>query len=104
MGEQPRTARELVDDLRAAGHVYSARVAAAVRRVPREAFVPESARDRAYDDVPLGDEVQRLTLVERRDGRVERVPYGAVQFVPLVGEHGSEEGTLAGRSSSGGRE
>ena len=212
MDEEQQPPERLVEKLRAERHVHSSKVAAALRSVPRETFVPVSARGRAYDDVPLDigegqtisaphvvaditellelkegervleigtgsgyhaavtaeivgaknvftierfrtlartarqnlaragydevtvivgdgslglpdrspfdriyltcvapdipdplleqladggrmvipidDEIQRLTLVEKRDGRVERVPYGAVQFAPLVGEHG----------------
>ncbi|ELZ17504.1 protein-L-isoaspartate(D-aspartate) O-methyltransferase [Natrinema limicola] len=216
MEAEQQSAEQLVEKLRTERNVYSSKVAAALRSVPREKFVPRSARDRAYNDVPLDigegqtisaphvvaditkllelregqrvleigtgsgyhaavtaeivgaknvftierlptlarmarrnlaqagydevtvivgngscglpdrslfdriyltcaapdipdplleqladggrmvvpvpidDEIQRLTLVEKRDGRVEHVPDGAVQFVPLVGEHGFE--------------
>jgi len=52
----PRTARErMVAELRAAG-IRDERVLAAMGRVPRERFVPESFRGRAYaaERVPLG--------------------------------------------------
>lgn len=40
--------------------------------------------------IPLGPRYGRheLVLVTKRDGRVERLSYGWVRFVPLLGEHG----------------
>lgn len=48
-----RERERLVDELEAKGRIRSRRVADAMRAVPRHAFVPESVRDRAYDDAPL---------------------------------------------------
>jgi protein-L-isoaspartate(D-aspartate) O-methyltransferase len=50
--EAARRAR-MVDEQIAARGVRDARVLAAMRRVPREAFVPEGVRDQAYADHPL---------------------------------------------------
>lgn len=43
----------LVETLRAAGELRSNSVERAIRAVPRHEFVPESLRDRAYEDTPL---------------------------------------------------
>jgi len=51
--EVDRDGETLVEKLREEGHIYSSKVARAFRAVPRERFVPEEVRDRAYDDVPL---------------------------------------------------
>lgn len=48
-GERAR----LVDSLRRRGYVSTPEVEAAMRRVPREEFVPEHLRDDAYIDSPL---------------------------------------------------
>lgn len=54
MSDDRADAREaLVERLRRLGHVESDRVADALRAVPRHEFVPEGARDSAYDDRPL---------------------------------------------------
>ncbi|MEJ2501954.1 MAG: protein-L-isoaspartate(D-aspartate) O-methyltransferase, partial [Gemmatimonadota bacterium] len=47
-----RKRRQLVERIRNKG-IEDARVLAAVARVPRDAFVPESIRSRAYDDTAL---------------------------------------------------
>jgi len=43
----------LVESLKRRGYVSTASVEAAMRRVPREEFLPESIRDDAYVDTPL---------------------------------------------------
>lgn len=53
MDDHPEAREGLVERLRAAGELRSARVADAVRRVPREAFVPDDRRDRAYEDAAI---------------------------------------------------
>ena len=45
--------RRLVDSLVERGYIETDTVEAAMRTVPREEFVPESARGRAYQDSPL---------------------------------------------------
>lgn len=50
----------------------------------------ESLADGGRMVVPVGRGVQRLVAVERRGDRLERIPFGTVQFVPLVGEYGFE--------------
>lgn len=45
--------RRLVDSLVERGYVESEAVEEAMRAVPREEFVPESAKGRAYEDAPL---------------------------------------------------
>jgi protein-L-isoaspartate(D-aspartate) O-methyltransferase len=55
-GEQaePEVRRQrLVDSWTEAGAIRDPRVLAAMRAVPREAFVPAELRERAYDDAPL---------------------------------------------------
>lgn len=44
--------------------------------------------------VPLGPRRRSQTLycLEKRDGEVSRTAHGSVRFVPLVGEHGFENG------------
>lgn len=51
MSPDSRTIR-LILDLRRGG-ITDGRVVAAIERVPREAFVPETFRDQAYDDIAL---------------------------------------------------
>ncbi len=46
------SAAQLVEDLHARG-IHDEHVLDALRRVPRDAFAPASARDHAYDDAPL---------------------------------------------------
>ena len=43
----------LVERLKAEGMLFNPKVERAMLRVPRELFVPEHLRDRAYDDTPL---------------------------------------------------
>lgn len=43
----------LIDRLKAHGYLKTVAVEAAMRRVPREAFLPASKRTQAYDDHPL---------------------------------------------------
>ncbi|MGC9112024.1 protein-L-isoaspartate(D-aspartate) O-methyltransferase [Acidilobus sp.] len=45
--------RKLVDDLKLRGYLKSQAVERAMLSVPRELFVPEGVRDRAYEDRPL---------------------------------------------------
>jgi protein-L-isoaspartate(D-aspartate) O-methyltransferase len=55
---------------------------------------PEPLLDQLADDgrmvIPLGPRYgrHRLTLVTKRDDRIERLSYGWVRFVPLIGDHG----------------
>jgi len=53
MSELERARQEMVETQLAARGITSRRVLGAMRRVPRELFVPPELRDRAYDDVPL---------------------------------------------------
>ncbi|MGD9963553.1 MAG: methyltransferase domain-containing protein, partial [Thermoplasmata archaeon] len=49
----PRARSELVNNLLRRGYVSKPEVAEALRKVPREEFVPESLRGEAYIDTPL---------------------------------------------------
>jgi protein-L-isoaspartate(D-aspartate) O-methyltransferase len=53
MTELDRARQEMVEQQLAARGITSRRVLGAMRRVPRELFVPSELRERAYDDVPL---------------------------------------------------
>jgi protein-L-isoaspartate(D-aspartate) O-methyltransferase len=55
--ELTRARRAMVDDQLRARDIVDERVMQAMERVPRELFVPERDRDRAYDDsaLPIGD-------------------------------------------------
>lgn len=53
MTDFPRARSELVDGLLRRGYVSKPEVAAALREVPREEFVPPRLRDEAYIDTPL---------------------------------------------------
>jgi len=50
MGEGPLTKEELLESMR--GHIKDS-VVEAMKRVPRELFIPETLQQRAYDDIPL---------------------------------------------------
>src|SRR5262245_11256901 len=52
--EEAKSRREqMVDEQLAARGIRDARVLNAMRKVPRERFVDEAMRERAYDDAPL---------------------------------------------------
>ena len=53
MEEMPGLRDRLVDSLLRRGYVTSTSVETAMRRVPREEFVPQRLRDEAYTDTPL---------------------------------------------------
>lgn len=53
MTDFPRARSELVDGLLRRGYVSKPAVAAALRKVPREEFLPVRLRDEAYIDAPL---------------------------------------------------
>ncbi|MEW5748012.1 MAG: protein-L-isoaspartate(D-aspartate) O-methyltransferase [Candidatus Thermoplasmatota archaeon] len=53
MTDFPRARSELVDGLLRRGYVSKPAVAAALRKVPREEFLPVRLRDEAYIDTPL---------------------------------------------------
>lgn len=53
MGDFETQRNALVDGLVRRGHIVSASVEKAMRRVPREEFLPESYREDAYIDSPL---------------------------------------------------
>ncbi len=75
--DDERTSRarsDLVDHLRRTGRIHSSSVAAAVEAVPRHEFVPEPARDRAYEDRPL--EIGR--------GQVVTAPHLVAQMTELL--------------------
>ena len=56
--------------------------------------VPEPLIEQLADDgrmvVPIDQDIQRLVLVEKHGNRVERIPFGVVQFVPLIDDYGCE--------------
>jgi protein-L-isoaspartate(D-aspartate) O-methyltransferase len=85
----PRVARErerMVEEQLVARGVTDPRVLAAMRRLPREEFVDEALRDRAYGDhpLPIGDGqtisqpfiVGRMTELLRLDGREKVLEVG----------------------------
>ncbi|WP_396612014.1 protein-L-isoaspartate(D-aspartate) O-methyltransferase [Haloferax sp. S1W] len=63
-------------------------VASVAPEVPDPLF--EQLADGGRMVIPLGPRggSHELVLVTNRDGRLERTNYGAVRFVPLIGEHG----------------
>jgi protein-L-isoaspartate(D-aspartate) O-methyltransferase len=86
--------------------IADARVLAAMERVPRELFVPETVRDRAYDDaaLPIGDEqtisqpfmVARIceVLAVGENDRVLDVGTGSGYQAAVLAELGSEVHTI----------
>ena len=86
--------------------IVDARVLAAMERVPRELFVPERLRDRAYDDaaLPIGDEqtisqpfmVARIceVLAVGENDRVLDVGTGSGYQAAVLAELGSEVHTI----------
>jgi protein-L-isoaspartate(D-aspartate) O-methyltransferase len=86
--------------------IQDARVLAAMERVPRELFVPERLRDRAYDDaaLPIGDEqtisqpfmVARIceVLAVGENDRVLDVGTGSGYQAAVLAELGSEVHTI----------
>ena len=86
--------------------IVDARVLAAMERVPRELFVPEQLRDRAYDDaaLPIGEEqtisqpfmVARIceVLAVGENDRVLDVGTGSGYQAAVLAELGSEVHTI----------
>jgi protein-L-isoaspartate(D-aspartate) O-methyltransferase len=86
--------------------IADARVLAAMERVPRELFVPEPVRDRAYDDaaLPIGDEqtisqpfmVARIceVLAVGENDRVLDVGTGSGYQAAVLAELGGEVHTI----------
>jgi protein-L-isoaspartate(D-aspartate) O-methyltransferase len=76
----PRDVHVMVEEQLRARDVADQRVLAAMERVPRELFVPEELRDRAYDDValPLGG------------GQTISQPYMVAKICEALALHGDE--------------
>ena len=104
--EPARLRREMVERQLRSRDVADERVLAAMERVPRELFVPESLRDRAYDDaaLPIGGGqtisqpymVARIceALALRGDERVLDVGSGSGYQAAVLAELAAEVDTI----------
>ncbi|MBI3159658.1 MAG: protein-L-isoaspartate(D-aspartate) O-methyltransferase [Chloroflexi bacterium] len=81
--------KRMVAQQLAARGIFDRRVLAAMRRVPRHLFVPDEARDRAYDDnpLPIG---QSQTISQ---------PYIVARMTELLALHGDEKVLEVGTGS-----
>jgi protein-L-isoaspartate(D-aspartate) O-methyltransferase len=77
---QPEQRRRMVEQQLRTRDVTDERVLAAMERVPRELFVPEELRDRAYDDaaLPIGS------------GQTISQPYMVAKICEALALHGDE--------------
>jgi protein-L-isoaspartate(D-aspartate) O-methyltransferase len=101
--------RRMVDDQLAARDVTDERVLEAMRRVPRELFVPHELRDRAYDDAALpigsGQTISQPAMVAlicallelRGDERVLDVGTGSGYQAAVLAELAAEVHTIERR-------
>jgi protein-L-isoaspartate(D-aspartate) O-methyltransferase len=64
-------------------------VTASAPEIPKPLL--EQLKPRGKLIIPIGNFMQYLYIVEKDEsGRIERKKWGAVRFVPLVGEYGFE--------------
>ena len=101
--------RRMVEDQLAARDVRDERVLEAMRRVPRELFVPDELRDRAYDDAALpigsGQTISQPAMVAlicallglRGDERVLDVGTGSGYQAAVLAELAAEVHTIERR-------
>jgi protein-L-isoaspartate(D-aspartate) O-methyltransferase len=101
--------RRMVEDQLAARDVSDERVLEAMRRVPRELFVPDELRDRAYDDAALpigsGQTISQPAMVAlicalldlRGDERVLDVGTGSGYQAAVLAELAAEVHTIERR-------